>query len=121
MLEVKTEADRDRLYADCQARWKSEDEVTSREMRKMLRRKMTRLSLGHLNQVTVRSIERRRGRLVSFFYFCGRTMSGFRGGVGAGGEGGLILLMIRRKTLSEASEAFLQKFVLSENDDQKPF
>ncbi|CAB1110092.1 unnamed protein product [Ectocarpus sp. CCAP 1310/34] len=50
MLEAKTEAERDNLYAQCISRWKSEDEVTSREMRKVLRRKMTRLSLDHLNQ-----------------------------------------------------------------------
>ncbi|CBN79697.1 hypothetical protein Esi_0388_0005 [Ectocarpus siliculosus] len=50
MLEAKTEAERDNLYAQCNSRWKSEDEVTSREMRKVLRRKMTRLSLDHLNQ-----------------------------------------------------------------------
>lgn len=51
MLEVKNKDDRERLYNECNARWKSEDEVTSRQMRKMLRRKMTRLSLDHLNQV----------------------------------------------------------------------
>ncbi|CAM9293643.1 unnamed protein product [Pylaiella littoralis] len=50
MLEAKTEAVRDNLYVQCQARWKSEDEVSSREMRRVLRRKMTRLSLDHLDQ-----------------------------------------------------------------------
>lgn len=51
MLETASEKERDPLYEKCLARWKSEDEVTSREMRKVLRRKMTRLSLEHLNQV----------------------------------------------------------------------
>lgn len=51
MLELKTEAERERVFVECTMRWRSEDEVTSREMRKMLRRKMTRLSLAHLNQV----------------------------------------------------------------------
>lgn len=51
MLETGSEKDRDMLYEKCNSRWKSEDEVTSREMRKVLRRKMTRLSLDHLNQV----------------------------------------------------------------------
>lgn len=51
MLETSSEKERDELYNQCNARWKSEDEVTSREMRKVLRRKMTRLSLDHLNQV----------------------------------------------------------------------
>eukprot|EP00752_Nemacystus_decipiens_P001585 g1546.t1 len=50
MLEAASEKERDTLYEKCNARWKSEDEVTSREMRKVLRRKMTRLSLDHLNQ-----------------------------------------------------------------------
>lgn len=51
MLEVKKEKQREDIYVQCNSRWKSEDEVTSREMRKVLRRKMTRLSLDHLNQV----------------------------------------------------------------------
>lgn len=51
MLEAKSAAERDSLYGKCLTRWKSEDEVTSREMRKVLRRKMTSLSLDHLAQV----------------------------------------------------------------------
>lgn len=83
MLEVKTEADRDRLYTDCQARWKSEDEVTSREMRKMLRRKMTRLSLGHLNQVMCG------GSFFVLFRTRDGVFSWVGGWVGEGGRGWL--------------------------------
>ena len=52
MMQLKKESDRERLYIECTARWKSEDEVTSREMRRVLRRKMTRLSVEHLNQAS---------------------------------------------------------------------
>lgn len=53
MLELKTEKDRDSVFVECTMRWKSEGEFTSRQMRKMLRDKMTRLSRAHLNQVCV--------------------------------------------------------------------
>lgn len=51
MLELKTESERERVLMECNKRWKNEGETSSREMRRLLRRKMTRLSLGYLTQV----------------------------------------------------------------------
>ncbi|CAM9111146.1 unnamed protein product [Choristocarpus tenellus] len=50
LFEVKSANSREVFFRDCMSKWKREDEVTSKEMRKTLRRKMTRLSLGYLNQ-----------------------------------------------------------------------
>jgi CRP-like cAMP-binding protein len=60
MFEVGKSEDRDAFYNSVLLRWKNEGEITSKEMRKLLRRKMTRLSLGYLNaaeQLTSQTIE----------------------------------------------------------------
>ncbi|CAM9900261.1 unnamed protein product [Phaeothamnion confervicola] len=64
MFEVKNAPERDELHLAVMARWKSEDEVTSKEMRKLLRRKMTRLSLGYLTQAE-RLTQQTIGRLMA--------------------------------------------------------
>ncbi|CAM9316858.1 unnamed protein product [Chrysoparadoxa australica] len=50
LFEPKKVEERDPLYTKLQSCWKNEDEVTTKEMRKVLRRKMTRLSLGYIHQ-----------------------------------------------------------------------
>ncbi|KAG5176578.1 hypothetical protein JKP88DRAFT_269211 [Tribonema minus] len=60
MFEPKKPEERELFHRQVMSKWRSENEVTSKEMRKLLRRKMTRLSLGYLNQaerLTQQSIE----------------------------------------------------------------
>lgn len=42
--------EREGFHHNVVSRWRNEDEISSKQMRKLLRRKMTRLSLGYLNQ-----------------------------------------------------------------------